>query len=90
MLSSQVQAAGPPSWLYPVLKVANPNQLAVYVAADKGCPFTTEELKEVVSGVLIRSRVKPLVRLEWVVSSLYLSATVHCIEPDTAGVTKPT
>jgi hypothetical protein len=82
LLSSQVQAADPPPWLYPVLKVDNPNELAVYVYASPECPVTTDELKEVLSGVLIGSRVKPLLGEEYLKNSLYLSASIGCLEPD--------
>lgn len=83
LLSSQVQPAEPPSWLYPTLKVDNPNELAVYVLADSKCPITTDELKEIVSGVLIRSRGKPLLGDEWLERSLFLEATVNCMKLDT-------
>jgi hypothetical protein len=63
-----------------VLKVDNPNELALIVAAGKHCPFTTEELKEMTSGVLIRSRVKPLLGIEWLTKSLTLLASVDCLK----------
>ncbi len=65
VLSSQVQAAEPPDWLYTALKVDNPNELAVLVFASDKCFVTTEELTELVSGLLIRSRVKPLLGYEF-------------------------
>jgi hypothetical protein len=49
-----------PQWLLDALKVDNPNQLAVWAVAGEQCPITTDEMKEIVSGVLVRSRIKPL------------------------------
>jgi hypothetical protein len=81
LLSSQVQAAEPPDWLYPALKVDNPNELAVLVFATDKCFVTTEELTELVSGVLIRSRVKPLLGYEYYENDLYLKISMQCNTP---------
>lgn len=51
LLSSQVQAAEPPFWFYPALKVDSPDDLAVFVVADDDCFITKDEVKELVSGV---------------------------------------
>lgn len=78
LLSSQLQAEELPAWLYPVLKVNNPNELAVWTSAGETCPVTNDDLNEITSGVLIRSRVKPLLGDEWVKNSVHLQVTVDC------------
>ena len=60
------------------LKLKNPDVLPRYVLAGADCPFTILEAREVVDGVLIRSRVKPA---SYAVASLdeyYLGADVTC------------
>ena len=65
------------------LKVENSNELIIDAAAESDCPFTKDELTEVVSGVLIRARVKPLVDdldLSEIEGRLFLNTEVHCVE----------
>jgi len=64
------------------LKVDNPDELAISAAAESDCPITGDELKEMVSGVLIRARVKPLLGDELSENSLYMETTLRCLETD--------
>ena len=77
---SNAVAAEAPQWFLDAIKVDNPNQLAVYTYADEECPFTTEDLKTIVSGVFIRSRVKPLTGWEWASDDLHLGVELTCIK----------
>ena len=80
-ISPLLQAAEDyPDEFLKAIKVKNPDQLDVYYYAATECPLTKHELKELVSGVLIRSRVKPLLGVEWVFDSLYLNVALSCIE----------
>jgi hypothetical protein len=85
LLSSTVQAAGLPDWFEAVLKVDNQGELPVFVGAGKKCPIKTEELTEIVSGVLIRSRIKSLPHSkgdEWLERNLFLNVLISCLEAD--------
>ena len=78
--STTVAAAELPKWYLDALKVDNPNQLAIYAEADGDCPITKNEMKEIISGVLIRSRVKPLTGDEWSIHSLYFEVILNCFK----------
>ncbi|MDJ0760381.1 MAG: hypothetical protein QNJ19_13355 [Woeseiaceae bacterium] len=68
-----------PEWLPTVLEKDNPDELAVFVYSDENCPMTLEETTELVEGVLVRSRVKPVsLGAE---KDLFLDVTVYCLKP---------
>lgn len=46
----------PSTWL----KKENPNELYAIVRIGQDCPYSNAELKDVVHGVFIRSRIKPM------------------------------
>ena len=71
--------------LYSDIKVDNPNQLAILVSSIEEHPFTTAELERVVSGVLSRHHVEPLLGNEWLENHLYLDAMVSCQVLEEAG-----
>ena len=85
LLSSTVQAAELPDWFVAVLKVDNQGELPVFVGAGKKCPIKKDELTEIISSVLIKSRVKPLPNnkgVEWLVRDLHLRVELSCLEAD--------
>jgi hypothetical protein len=49
-----------PEWFYQAIKKDNPSELAYYTSINGECSFTKEEAKEIIEGVFVRSRVKPL------------------------------
>ena len=79
---SNAVAAETPQWFLNALKVKNPNELPIRTLADEDCPFAEDEMGDIVSGVLFRSRVKPLPVIEVVLNSLYLFVQLSCIEEE--------
>jgi len=73
-------AEEPPQWLYDAIKKDNPNQLAYFVGIDRGCPFTKETLNQIVEGVFIRNRIKPLKEDVFVSGRIYLHLYVRCVQ----------
>jgi hypothetical protein len=76
---SNAVAAETPKWFLDAIKVDNPNELAVLAVPNEECPITKAELNKIVSGVLIRSRVKPLTGDAWYQNSLYLKVKLGCL-----------
>ena len=74
-----------PAWFYKAIKVDTPNQLAYFVEMSKACPFTNETLQNIVDGVLIRSRIKPLKDDIFVSGRIYLSLEVSCVRLKSGG-----
>ncbi len=68
-----------PEWLPTVIEKDSPDELAVFVYSDENCPTTLEETTEIVQGVLVRSRVKP-VGLD-ADKDLFLDVTMYCLKP---------
>ena len=66
-------------FLYPALIRANPNELAYFSYIGDDCPLTDQEAKDVIEGVFIRSRIKPLVGYAWLDDDLYLSISLECL-----------
>lgn len=77
LLSTASVSAEVPDWLDKAIKVSNPNQLAYFVDAN-GCPLKKEELQDIVEGLLIRSRIKPLKEDIFVKDRVYLSLGLTC------------
>jgi hypothetical protein len=77
---SNVVTAETPQWFLDALKVDNPNELAIWGDTSEKCLITTDELKDIVSGVLTRSRIEPLTGEEPYQSPLYLNVKMSCIE----------
>lgn len=77
---SNAGAAEPPQWLMKAIKVADPSQLAVRVHASDNCPFTTEDMKSIVSGVAIRKQIKPLTDSNLLQQQLYLNVGMQCLK----------
>jgi len=78
-----LQAAGQTffPWMEKAYKQENPNELAYFLLVHPDCPVTEEEGESILEGVLVRSRIKPLVRPAWVSRPLYLSVSLECIKP---------
>ena len=68
-----------PDWFYQAIKQDNPNELAYY-AESHDCPITEDEVKGIVEGVLIRSRVKPLGGDAIFSATLFLYINIKCIK----------
>jgi len=79
LLSTNAMGQEPHQWLYDAIKKENPNQLAYFVGIDRGCPFTKETLNQIVEGVFIRSRIKPLKEDVFVSGRIYLHLYVRCV-----------
>jgi hypothetical protein len=62
------------------LKADNPDELAINAGTESDCSITGDELEEIVSGVLVRARVKPLTGDALFKSKLYMEARLHCVE----------
>ncbi|MDC0002882.1 hypothetical protein OAE19_00645 [Porticoccaceae bacterium] len=60
------------------LKKENPDELGIWVFAGPSCPMTGKDVEGLVSGVLIRSRLKPKTS-GWVSEPLYLEISVDCL-----------
>ena len=59
------------------LKKDNPDELAYWAWASPECPISREDVKAIVTGVLIRSRIKPA-ESSWVRDPIYLNVSVLC------------
>jgi hypothetical protein len=68
------------SWLKKEIKVNAPEKLMFSVSAYDDCPFTENEISEIVHGVLVRSRLKPE-KIEGMGSHLYLNIALRCTKP---------
>jgi len=79
LLSTHAMGEEPPQWFYDAIKVDNPNQLAYFLSMAKVCPFTKEALEEIVDGVFVRSRIKPLKEGAFWGAPVYLSLSVNCM-----------
>lgn len=62
------------------LKADNPNELAISSTTESDCTITSDALRQIVSGVLIRARVQPLTGDTLFKSKLYMEAKLHCVE----------
>jgi len=56
LMLPMVALADPQPWM----KKENPNELGVDTWSTDSCPITNSELQELVEGVLVRSRIKPV------------------------------
>jgi len=70
-----VNAAELEPWYKEVLQAGNPNSLSYFTFADKDCGIDGALLDELLEGVLIRSRVKPIRGFD---DLIYLSVDVSC------------
>ena len=75
--SYQAYAEGP-DWLMEAIRVGDPNQLEYFLVVDEQCPITHSEGQEIINGVFIRSRIKPLPQS---LKGIYLSVNLFCLEP---------
>ena len=82
MLFSHQAAHGAddPEWFKTAFKKDNPNELAYYAGSDDDCPIDDERVRDIVEGVLVRSRIKPLGGTEWTSAPLYLSVMLNCMK----------
>jgi hypothetical protein len=60
------------------IKVENPNQLPYFSLIDDDCPLTQTEGKEIIEGVFVRSRIKPVPFIAD--NRIYLSVVLRCME----------
>lgn len=61
------------------LKKDNPDELGYWAYASTNCPISTEDVKAIVTGVLIRSRIKPA-QSSWASDPVYLNVSVSCVK----------
>jgi hypothetical protein len=85
--AANINSAEQPQWFYDAIKGNSPNQLAYFITTNS-CPFTKETLSNVLEGVLIRSRIKPLKHDIFVDGRIYLNAHVTCLSQE-AGRNSP-
>ena len=81
MLFSHQAAHGAddPEWLKTAFKKDNPNELAYYAGTSDDSPIDDERVGDIIEGVLVRSRIKPLADA-WTSAPLYLSVMVNCVK----------
>ena len=79
VLLCSAATADPQPWM----KKENPETLSAVVAVGIECPFTETEAKEVVHGVLIRSRLRPR---DWSTETLFIGVAVDCLETTNSGL----
>ncbi len=69
--------ADPQRWM----EKENPNELGVFTFVNEFCPMTNSELKKMVDGVLVRSRIKPVsFSMELGRGNAYLDVSLSCTE----------
>jgi hypothetical protein len=59
------------------LKKHNPDELAYFAAVSSTCPISEKEMQEMVEGVFIRSRIRPLDK--WTAGEVMLHIDLQCI-----------
>ncbi len=79
VLMFPIVAVGDPE---PWMKKENPNELGVFVFVTKRCPMTDSELRELLEGVLVRSRIKPV---SWVAGDIYLDVDLDCTQSQSSN-----
>jgi hypothetical protein len=79
--STSVNAAELQPWYKEVLQNDNPNNLGFYADAGKSCELDKTQLRKIVEGVLIRSRIKPL---DISFNEIYLNAKIRCTSEGSA------
>lgn len=62
-----------------VLKQDEPNELAYFVATSDSCPVSTRTAENIVKGVFVRSRIKPLGGDAWMTKKIHLSVQMSCV-----------
>jgi hypothetical protein len=83
LVANGVAASGSPDWHNDVLKQSNPNTLGYYVNAGDEClGVSSAELQEVVEGVFIRSRIKPVQDFN---QPIYLNVIMDCMEANSGN-----
>ena len=60
-------------------KVKNPGKLPYYLAVSKNCPVSKSDVKKILEGVFVRSRVKPIAS-GFSSAPLYLSVRIRCVK----------
>jgi len=80
LLILQLGHAQIPTWFHGAIKVDNPNQLLYWAGADKVCPVTEGAMQEIIEGVFIRSRVKPVKEAIFDPGSIYLDVSLSCLK----------
>jgi len=80
LLFSQLGHAEEPIWFTEAIKVDNPNELAYWFTLEKECPLSKVEIQEIVEGVFIRSRIKPLKEAISEPGRIYLDLSVQCFK----------
>ena len=81
LLSSHFSQLGhADDWFHQAIKVDNPNQLAYWVFVDEECLTTKEGVEEIVEGVFIRSRIKPMKNAIYGNGIIYLDVYIACLK----------
>jgi len=80
LMVSRLGHAEKPVWFLETIKVDNPNQLAYWTVIAGDCPVTEKEMQEIIEGVFVRSRVKPLKEAIYKPGSIYLDVNLTCFK----------
>ena len=67
-------------WMIKAYKQANPNELAYWVGVHPDCPISRAEVVEIMEGVFVRSRIKPLGGSHWTMKPLNLTVSLGCMK----------
>lgn len=67
-------------WHQEALVVEKPDELGYYTHVDADCPITRETVISTIDGVLIRSRISPIVDSYSDAEQLFIEINVYCAE----------
>ena len=70
-------------WMDTVFRQSNPNELAYYTDVSPECPITRDEATQILEGVFVRNRIKPLGGNAWKTRPFYLYVAMTCLKQNT-------
>jgi hypothetical protein len=85
LVTSPSYANDTPGWLTQAIKVKDPNQLSYFATASKACPLNDADLENIVEGVFVRSRIKPLSGPGFLTAPVYFDLGVSCVTLENAN-----
>lgn len=73
-----------PIWLDEAIRVDRPDELAYWVAVEVDCPLSGDEIENIIEGVLIENRIKPIKNKIFEDGRIYLNVSLRCtsVGPD--------
>lgn len=69
-------------WQEEALKSTTPDELAYYIGVDDECLITESDAASVIEGVMVRSRIRPLMNEIFEDDILYLSIMLACLSTE--------